>query len=135
MKVLGIVTVHYPTDNTKDKEWYTVGAQTGEGSEELNAFTEDFDPDDDTKEYTTPCDNGWYTVIPNLTQGSYTLTVSINNVEKTAVVPAEYMKWLPGYSYTYIFKITDAGGVEIGWVDYKVTPWTDMEVSKSVYNW
>ena len=28
----GIVTVHYPTDNTKDKEWYTVGAQTGEGS-------------------------------------------------------------------------------------------------------
>ena len=45
------------------------------------------------------------------------------------------MKWLPGYSYTYIFKITDAGGVEIGWVDYKVTPWTDMEVSKSVYNW
>ena len=131
----GIVTVHYPTDNTKDKEWYTVGAQTGEGSEELNAFTEDFDPDQDTKEYTTPCDNGWYTVIPNLTQGSYTLTVSINNVEKTAVVPAEYMKWLPGYSYTYIFKITDAGGVEIGWVDYKVTPWTDMEVSKSVYNW
>ena len=130
----GIVTVHYPTDNTKDKEWYTVGAQTGEGSGELTAFTEDFDPDNDTKIYST-CDKGWYTVIPNLTQDSYTLTVSINNSDKTAVVPAEYMKWLPGYSYTYIFKITDAGGVEIGWVDYKVTPWTEMEVSKSVYNW
>ena len=131
----GIVTVHYPTDNTKDKEWYTVGAQTGEGPGELNAFTEDFDPEDDTKTYTT-CDDGWYTVIPNLTQGSYTLTVSINGgTPKTAVVPEEYMKWLPGYSYTYIFKITDAGGVEIGWVDYKVTKWTEMEVSKSVYNW
>ena len=131
----GIVTVYYPTDNTKDKEWYTVGAQTGEGSGELNAFTEDFDPENDTKEYTT-CDDGWYTVIPNTSQGSYTLTVSINGgTPKTAVVPAEYMKWLPGYSYTYIFKITDAGGVEIGWVDYKVTKWTEMEVSKSVYNW
>ena len=130
----GIVTVHYPTDNTKDKEWYTVGAQTGEGSGELTAFTEDFDPDNDTKIYST-CDKGWYTVIPNLTQDSYTLTVSINNSDKTAVVPAEYMQWKPGYSYTYIFKITDKGGVEIGWVDYKVTPWTDMEVSKSVYNW
>ena len=131
----GIVTVHYPTDNTKDKEWYTVVAQTGEGSGELNAFTEDFDPEDDTKTYTT-CDKGWYPVLPNPTQGSYTLTVSINGgTPKTAVVPAEYMKWLPGYSYTYIFKITDKGGIEIGWVDYKVTKWTEMEVSKSVYNW
>ena len=132
----GIVTVHYPTDNTKDKEWYTVGAQTGEGSGELEAFTEDFDPENDTKIYST-CDKGWYTVIPNLTQDSYTLTVKVNNSTpaKTAVVPEEYMKWLPGYSYTYIFKITDKGGVEIGWVDYKVTPWTEMEVSKSVYNW
>ena len=130
----GIVTVHYPTDNTKDKEWYTVGAQTGEGSGELTAFTEDFDPDNDTKIYST-CDKGWYTVIPNLTQDSYTLSVTVSGQNKTAVVPAEYMKWLPGYSYTYIFKITDKGGIEIGWVDYKVTPWTDMEVSKSVYNW
>lgn len=130
----GIVTVHYPTDNTKDKEWYTVVAQTGEGSGELNAFTEDFDPEDDTKTYTT-CDKGWYPVLPNPTQGSYTLTVRINDVEKTAVVPAEYMKWLPGYSYTYIFKITDKGGIEIGGVEYAVTPWTVMEVNREVYNW
>ena len=132
----GIVTVHYPTDNTKDKEWYTVGAQTGEGSGELEAFTEDFDPDDDTKIYST-CDKGWYTVIPNTSQVSYTLSVKVNNSTpaKTAVVPAEYMQWKPGYSYTYIFKITDKGGVEIGWVDYKVTPWTEQVADKTVYNW
>ena len=132
----GIVTVHYPTDNTKDKEWYTVGAQTGEGSGELKAFTEDFDPDDDTKIYST-CDKGWYTVIPNTSQVSYTLSVKVNNSTpaKTAVVPAEYMQWKPGYSYTYIFKITDKGGVEIGWVDYKVTPWTEQVADKTVYNW
>ena len=130
----GTVTVHYPTDGAEIKEWYTMVPQTGVGSEELEAFTEDFDPDDDTKNYTT-CENGWYWVLPNNTQGSYTLTVKVNNNDRTVTVPAQYMQWLPGYSYTYIFKITEEGGVEIGWVEYAMTPWTEMEVSKSVYNW
>ena len=42
----------------------------------LDAFTEDYDPEVDTKVYTT-CDDGWYTVLPNTSQGSYTLTVTI----------------------------------------------------------
>jgi hypothetical protein len=74
-------------------------------------------------------------VLPRDTQGSYTLSVRVNGIARTAVVPAEYMQWLPGYSYTYIFKITEEGGVEIGWVEYAVVPWIEMEVSKSVYNW
>ena len=32
---------------------------------------------------------------------------SINVVGATAVVPAIYTKWMPGYAYTYIFKISD----------------------------
>ena len=129
----GVVTVTYPLSGAEIESYSMVA--DADKSTRLEAFTEDFDPENDTKIYST-CDKGWYTVIPNLTQGSYTLTVSINGgTPKTAVVPEEYMKWLPGYSYTYIFKITDKGGIEIGWVDYKVTPWTDMEVSKSVYNW
>jgi hypothetical protein len=68
-------------------------------------------------------------------QGSYTLSVKINTADKTAVVPAEYMRWLPGYSYTYIFKITDEGGVEIGGVEFAVTPWTELEANRMVYNW
>ena len=130
----GTVTVHYPTEGPEIKEWYTMVPQTGVGSEELEAFTEDFDPDDDTKVYNT-CDNGWYWVLPNNTQGSYMLTVTVNNSGRSVTVPAQYMQWLPGYSYTYIFKVTEEGGVEIGWVEYAMTPWTDMEVSKSVYNW
>jgi len=129
----GVVTVTYPLSGA-DKESYSMVADADK-STRLEAFTEDFDPENDTKIYST-CDKGWYTVIPNTSQVSYTLTVSINGgTPKTAVVPEEYMQWKPGYSYTYIFKITDKGGIEIGWVDYKVTPWTDMEVSKSVYNW
>ena len=45
------------------------------------------------------------------------------------------MQWLPGYQYTYVFKIDAAGGVEIGWVDYAVTPWTDIVADHTVYNW
>ena len=129
----GTVTVHYPTEGPEIKEWYTV-AVDDDKSTRLEAFTEDFDPDDDTKNYTT-CENGWYWVLPNNTQGSYTLTVNVNNSDRSVTVPKQYMQWLPGYSYTYIFKITEEGGVEIGWVEYAMIPWTEMEVSKSVYNW
>lgn len=133
----GTVTVHYPTEGPEIKEWYSV-AVDDDKSTRLEAFTEDFDPDNDTKVYTT-CDNGWYWVLPNIlpnnTQDSYTLTVNVNNSDRSVTVPAQYMQWLPGYSYTYIFKVTEEGGVEIGWVEYAMTPWTEMEVNKTVYNW
>ena len=79
--------------------------------------------------------DGWYIVFPNMSQGSYKLSVDINGQTKTAAVPANYMQWLPGYSYTYVFKITEEGGVEIGWVEYAVTPWEDMPADHTVYNW
>ena len=130
----GIVTVHYPTEGTAIKEWFTVTPMTGAGSGELTELTEDYDPEDDGKVY-TETDEGWYMVIPNNAQGTYTLSVNVNGETKTAVVPANYMQWLPGYSYTYVFKITDEGGVEIGWVEYAMTPWKEMEADWTVYNW
>ena len=129
----GTVTVHYPTEGTATKEWYTVVVDDNK-STRLEAFTEDFDPDNDAKVYST-CENGWYWVLPIITQGSYTLTVKVNNNDRAVTVPAEYMTWLPGYSYTYIFKVTEEGGVEIGWVEYAMTPWTEMTATKTVYNW
>jgi hypothetical protein len=74
-------------------------------------------------------------------QGSYTMSVWMNSdnvsdpATRTAVVPAEYMTWQPGYSYTYIFKITEQGGVEIDMVQSAVTPWTELENDHQVYNW
>lgn len=59
------------------------------------------------------------TVIPSAKIGKLTLKVDYTLVSTdgsgevikvtgaTAVVPAEYTKWQPNYSYTYIFKITD----------------------------
>ena len=130
----GTVTVSYPIQGTATSETFTT--TPSDAAEQLDYFTEDYDPEDDTKDY-VETDNGWYTVLPNNTQGSYTMSVTVNKDDKpkTAVVPANYMQWLPGYSYTYIFKITDEGGVEIGWVESAVTPWNEMDASWPVYNW
>ena len=133
----GNVTVHYPTEGTAIKEWYTVEPNSDENPEinmALSELTIDYDPDNDGKDY-TGTDKGWYMVLPRDAQGSYTLSVKVNGQARTAVVPAEYMQWLPGYSYTYIFKITEEGGVEIGWVEYAVVPWIEMFANKTVYNW
>ena len=92
----------------------------------LEAFTEEYIPEGTEK---------WYTVLPVKSQGSYTLSVKVNKTEKKCTVPAEYMTWLPGYSYTYIFKITDDGGVEIDLVQSAVTTWTEQGTTHSVYNW
>ena len=130
----GTVTVSYPLNGTDTKESFTVTADASEGF--LTAFTVDYDPEDDGKTYSSPMtDDGWYIVAPNMSQGSYKLSVDINGQTKTAAVPANYMQWLPGYSYTYVFKITEEGGVEIGWVEYAVTPWEDMPADHTVYNW
>lgn len=130
----GVVTVSYPLSGAETKESYSMTPHPSD-AKLLDAFTEDYDPEVDTKEYTT-CDDGWYTVLPNTSQGSYTLTVNIKGLgERTAVVPATYMQWKAGYSYTYIFKITEEGGVAIGWVDYAVVPWIPVTGNRTVYNW
>ena len=123
----GTFKVTYPLTGTKTSEWYTATKNANPAEdEELEAFTEEYIPEGTEK---------WYLVFPVDAQGSYTMTVNVNNVEKTAVVPAEYMTWKPGYSYTYIFKITEDGGVVIDLIQTAVTPWTDMEITHEVYNW
>lgn len=127
----GTVTVNYPLTGAVTQEWLTLASIT----KSLSAFTEDYDPEDDTKEY-RETDNGWYTVLPNSSQGSYTLKVKINNDIKTCAVPADFMQWLPGYSYTYIFKINEESGVEIDLVQSAFTGWTtEVSTSHTVYNW
>jgi hypothetical protein len=132
----------YYTHDTDYHAFVSDGSEVANGtnyfaltSQKLEAFTQEYIPDGG------PEREKWYFVAPNNTQGSYTLSVWLNNdpldaaAKKTAVVPAEYMTWLPGYSYTYIFKILEEGGVEIELVQSAVTPWTDMNTTHTVYNW
>ena len=77
-----------------------------------------------------------YTVLPAKDQGAYELKVTVNGDERTTFVPAEYMNWLPGYEYTYIFKVNDEGGVELGEVFTAYTEWVKgKDGDHIVYNW
>jgi len=127
----GTVTVTYPLTGPKTSEWYGMTHTTTDDEAGLDAFTEDYIPDGG------PSKEIWYYVLPNNEQGSYTMSITMNNdpTPKTAVVPATYMQWLPGYSYTYIFKILEEGGVEIEDVQSAVTPWWELATNRTVYNW
>lgn len=125
--LVGTVKVHYPLTGTATREWYTTTPKAEPTSGEvLDAFTEEYVPEGTEK---------WYTVLPRTSQDSYTLSVDLNGSTKTCVVPAQYMTWLPGYSYTYIFKITELGGVEIEGMQAAITDWSEMAGEHSVYNW
>lgn len=122
----GTFTVTYPLTGTATKESYSVSDVTAS----IDAFTQDY--------YETPADANaekWYYVLPAPNQGAYKLTVEVNGEPKDATLPAEYMNWLPGYQYTYVFKITDEGGVEVDMVSSAFTNWSEVSTNHEVYNW
>lgn len=130
----GTVKITYPLRGTDTQEWFTMTKDPTD-PKLLTAFTVDADPEDYSKVYPDDVPEGWYLVLPNNSQGSYTLTVEVNKRERTCTVPQQYMQWLPGYSYTYIFKILEEGGVAIDMVQSAFTPWSDMRITHEVYNW
>lgn len=81
----------------------------------------------------------WTMVLPALNQGAYRLDVTVNgDPDKGCTVAAEYMDWLPGYSYTYAFKVSEEGGVTLGQVYTAYTDWntnSNQEVDGTLYNW
>ena len=144
----GTVTVSYPLKGTATTESWTITPST-DPADSFEAFLIDYyetpDPADipagvpaDALPETWPnTPEKWYTVLPVSSQGSYTVRVHVvTDEEKTAVVPAEYMQWKAGYEYTYIFKITDAGMIELDAVQAGFTKWeTGGQQNNEVYNW
>ena len=92
-----------------------------------------------TEATTTPPvaeDHYWETLVPATNQGSYTYKVRVDGEEKSCVVPEQYMEWLPGYSYTYIFKVNGDGGVELTSVRTSFADWkTGGDKEYILYNW
>jgi hypothetical protein len=81
-------------------------------------------------------DHYWETVIPATNQGSYIYKVRVDGEEKSCIVPAQYMDWLPGYSYTYVFKVNGDGGVELESVRTSFADWqTGGDKEYILYNW
>ncbi len=125
----GTVTVTYPLTGTETAETITTEPST---SNTLAAITQDYwvgDADD-------PAHLTWYTVFPIASQGVYQMTLNVEGVEKTAYVPAEFMSWDANYSYTYIFKILEGGGVIFDEVQVGIKGWNNAETfNHPVYNW
>ncbi len=121
----GNFTLRYPLTGTATRETFVV--TNADGATALDALTEHY----------TEANQKWYTVLPANNQGTYTLEVTINGGDpKTAVVPAEFMNWQPGFEYTYIFKINEEGGVSIDVVQSAFTEWVDDQTGKhDIYNW
>lgn len=115
----GTVTITYPLMGAEKKESFT---SVPDFTSAINWIS---------------TDETWYNVLPRETQGTYTLSVVVVGGEaKTAVVPAEYMTWSPGYQYTYIFKIKETGGVTLDDIQVAINDWHLKEsVEHPVYNW
>ena len=117
IETAGTVTVSYPLTGTEIRESFSVSGVT-------SSFTE-------LKEY-----DRWYTLLPAKNQGVYILSVTVNGDERHISLPAEYMDWLPGYEYTYVFKLFEEGGVAFGQVYTAFTDWqTGTEKDYTIYNW
>lgn len=128
----GTISVAYPQNgtpasNTPTFSWTTSTEEGATGSLIFSIPYEDNDTPlhilEDKTQY-----GKWYFVPPlgllpkAEAQGSYTMTARIDGNLSTATVPAEYMQWQPGFQYTYIFKITEAGTL-ITFSDLQVEEW------------
>ncbi|MCR5849638.1 MAG: fimbrillin family protein [Bacteroidaceae bacterium] len=125
----GDVIVHYPLKGEKTSEYYSI-ANVGTT---LTEFDKDWYTSSDT---TDPDREHWYTVLPSGDQGAYILTITIFGDDKTAVVPANFMQWKPGYEYTYRFKVNEAGGITLDVIQVGINDWEIKNDSyHTVYNW
>ena len=131
----GKVYVDYPLTGTATAETLSID----DNASGLSELTKDYYTVEDPKETDENLIAGkeyWYTLLPAPDgQGTLTLTVSVNGDPKTTVVPKEYTKWLPGYEYTYIFKVHVDGGVSIDKVQSAFTDWIEHVGSHEIYNW
>ncbi len=138
----GTVTVTYPLTGTETTESWSIPTVTST----IDAFTLDYyepqtlpDPSDPQYSDIVTYNNSahhWYNVLPAENQGSYTIATNIFE-DRTAVVPAEYMNWKAGYEYTYIFKITEDGGIFLEVIQVGIRDWTHASTpfNHPVYNW
>ena len=113
----GNITAIYPLTGTETKVSWLTSVKGG------------------VKDLTVP--DVWHNVLPALNQGPYTMEVSVAGKQvQTAVVPASYMIWKPGFEYTYLFKITKAGEVTFDVVQVAISNWNESDpVDRSVHNW
>ena len=69
----------------------------------------------------TPSSEVYTMVMPApARQSAFKMTANILGEDRVAIVPSQYMKWMPNTKYTYIFKITDNS---ISFYDVQIDSW------------
>ena len=73
---------------------------------------------------TPDTEGNYYSVLPvgSTPYGAFTLKALVSGVQRTAVVPKEYMQWQPNHRYTYVFQIID-NSMTIVFVDMLEDDW------------
>ena len=136
--VKGQYTISYPLTGTGTAVTGPTYAVANEGGY-LKAFTQDYY---ETEESSDQLAEYWYYVLPhqaspeiNRAKG-YTLVATLNGKIKSAVVPEQYMEWKRGYTYTYVFKVTDIDGIAFDEVLVWVNQWHQGGTqNQKVHNW
>lgn len=123
----GTITVSYPLTGDNPQRSIAM-TQPEEGRIVFTIPYEEKDDDIHILKGENPPYGKWYYVPPldiaGETQGSYTITATIDGNHSTATVPAQFMQWKAGFQYTYIFKITEAGTL-ITFSEVKVEQWVE----------
>lgn len=68
----------------------------------------------------------WTLLFPHTSTAApsaFQLTLKMDGEERTAEVPDNYMHWLPNYTYTYLFKLSNVSK-KLEFVDVVIDPWT-----------
>lgn len=70
---------------------------------------------------------------PSTDPVAYRMSLSVDGDDRTAEVPANFMKWQPNFCYTYFFKILEGGVI---FVDAKIEPWQKGDSATDTWpNW
>lgn len=140
----GTVSFTYPLTGSATESWDSSPSAFYTGNNDLaidyyETPSPPVSPTDARPETYPNTPEHWYEVLPRsgADQGSYTLSVVVGGGDpRICVVPAEYMTWSPGFEYTYLFKITEGGGVSLDNVQVAINTWNPMAaVVHPVYNW
>ena len=129
------VTITYPMKGNGTTEQFEVVANSV--TQTLGSFNQRWTEENETSVLpATTLNHYWETVLPATNQGTYTYKITVDGEEKSCIVPEQYMNWLPGYSYTYIFKVRGDGGVELATVRTSFTEWQEgVDKEVQLHNW
>ena len=136
----GDVNITYPMTGTEES-FTSIAASGAEVSAPTKMSLGTVKLEEEDKQYQVYPE---YVMLPTSSNGAFKCTAYIYTAnsqvstggtytERTAVIPAQYMQWKPGYQYTYIFKVTANNALEFSHVVEVYTKWQAGYVDETTW--